>query len=143
MGTANHTNSYQTNALRTEGKTRVFIQRPSDPQPVEINSRLLHAMLGMVTEAGEVADILKKFIFYGRDYTRDKVKDEIGDLLWYSALGASAIDELLSEVMDANIRKLRARYEAKFTELEALNRNPQAEERALIQEGDTMEVEEN
>ena len=93
--------------------------------------KLLHASLGMETESGEVADIMKRHLFYGTDIDPIHVKEEIGDLLWYVSLALDAIDSSFDEVMEMNIRKLEIRYPEKFTPEDAVSRDTAAEKAAL------------
>jgi len=62
-----------------------------------------YLVLGLLSELGEVADVLKKAIRNGtpKDEVRRRLVDEIGDVLWYSAMiqhegGLPAIDHELS-----------------------------------------------
>lgn len=67
--------------------------------------------LGLANEAGEVAGKLKK-MFRGDttyDGVRDAIKQELGDTLWYLAGMAQQFDLSLSEVAEANIKKLHDR----------------------------------
>lgn len=71
---------------------------------------ILNAAMGMNGEAGEVIDHLKKARFQGGILDRTKLIRETGDLLWYCALMAEALDVSLAEIAQINIAKLRARY---------------------------------
>lgn len=94
---------------------------------------LLHAALGLTTEAGEFADAVKKHLFYGRALDRANGIEELGDLCWYIALAARALDVPLTEVLERNVAKLRARYSgASFTEAEAVQRDLVAERKTLV-----------
>ena len=97
--------------------------------------RVVHAIMGLTTEVGELADALKKHVFYNAPLDADNIKEEAGDILWYLALlldclGLGSFDP----VMEANIAKLRTRYPSKFTEDAAMNRDPDAEMKAMIEE---------
>ena len=48
--------------------------------------RILHGAIGMMTEAGEILDIFKKHIFYGKPVDVVHLKEEIGDFFWYLAI---------------------------------------------------------
>lgn len=65
-------------------------------------------------EAGEVQGLVKKWHRDARDddEVREKVKKELGDLLWYATQSCTAWGFTLSEVMEANIKKLNARKRA-------------------------------
>jgi hypothetical protein len=93
-------------AFRTEPDYSIAIQRLQDPRTV----RLLHAAMGMATEACEFVDMLKKHVFYGRSIDFVNAIEEIGDSNWYERIGADACGASLLEAMLVNIRKLRKRY---------------------------------
>lgn len=114
-------NEYQELALRTlkEGK-------PED--------HLLHAGMGLCTEAGEVMDALKRTWFYGKALDKEKLITECGDLLWYLAVMAQSLRISLEEIAKMNISKLRARYPEGFTEHDALNRDLDIEAIAMFEQ---------
>ena len=85
--------------------------------------RLLHAGMGLSTEAGEFLDALKKHIFYGKELDRVNLAEEMGDVFWYCAIVASELGINFEDVMDKNIEKLKARYGEKFTEEKADSRD--------------------
>jgi NTP pyrophosphatase (non-canonical NTP hydrolase) len=71
--------------------------------------------LGLVGEAGEVADKLKKVI---RDHggvltdpVRDAVAKELGDVLWYLSVLAYELDYDLNTIAQGNLDKLASRQE--------------------------------
>jgi len=80
---------------------------------LDSDKRLLNATLGMVGEAGEFADLVKKVWFQGlplEGETESKLIEELGDLLWYVAQACTALEVSLSHVMRRNIAKLEERY---------------------------------
>lgn len=92
---------------------------------------LQHAAMGLVTEAAEFTDMLKKSIFYGKPLDKVNLKEEIGDLLWYAALALRALDSDFQSVMERNIEKLKIRYPLKFTEEKAVSRDLETERKVL------------
>lgn len=84
---------------------------------------LLHAALGIGTEAGELLDAFKRKLFYGKELDVVNIKEEMGDLMWYMAILLRELDLDFHEILDLNIAKLRARFPDKFTEKDALERN--------------------
>jgi NTP pyrophosphatase (non-canonical NTP hydrolase) len=131
--------TYQKSALRTNGPdyegaagrvTGGIDNR--DWGTVEMD--LLHASMGLVTEAGEFQDMLKKHVFYGKPLDKVNLKEEIGDLLWYCAIALEALGTDFQAVMQTNIDKLKARYPEKFTEEKAENRNL-VREREILENG--------
>lgn len=83
---------------------------------------ILHAALGLATEAGEFADIVKRHEFYGKGLDKTHLAEELGDTLWYAACGAEAMGLTLDEIGHRVINKLRVRYPEKFTQAAALAR---------------------
>lgn len=87
---------------------------PDIPAQVE----LLHAQTGMTTELGEFASEVKRMAFYDKPLTIEMhahMREELGDILWYVALAATALQVNLSELAEANIAKLRKRFPEKFS----------------------------
>lgn len=66
--------------------------------------------LGLTGEAGEVADLIKKGIYHQQGLDHEKLKKELGDVLWYVASLSRDLGFTLSEIMEANIIKLKARF---------------------------------
>ncbi|MCO4793377.1 MAG: nucleoside triphosphate pyrophosphohydrolase family protein [Bacteriovoracaceae bacterium] len=85
--------------------------------------RLLHAGIGLSTEAGEFLDALKKHIFYGKELDRVNLAEEMGDMFWYLAIACDELGVEFESLMDRNIEKLKARYGEKFSEQNAETRN--------------------
>lgn len=75
---------------------------------------LEYPTLGLAGEAGEVANIVKKIQrdFGGEitDETRAKLKDELGDVLWYISACADELDLTLQEIAEFNVEKLAKRH---------------------------------
>lgn len=84
---------------------------------------LLHASLGLVTEAAETADVFKRYLYYGKKVDVTNLKEEAGDLLWYLALMLRTIGSDFGEVMQMNHDKLAERYPEGFSKEKATNRN--------------------
>jgi NTP pyrophosphatase (non-canonical NTP hydrolase) len=95
---------------------------------------LLHASIGMQTEAAEFSDMLKKHFFYGKPLDKVNLREELGDQLWYIAMALRALDTTFESVMERNIEKLKARYPDKFTEELAENRDLTKEREILENE---------
>lgn len=75
-----------------------------------IGHAVIYPTLGLVNEAGEVAGKVKK-VFRDKDgqisaETREALKAELGDVLWYLAQVATELDLSLDEIAEANIAKL-------------------------------------
>ena len=46
------------------------------------DDKILNGIMGMCGEIGEVADILKKYLFQGHEFDREKMIKECGDVIW-------------------------------------------------------------
>lgn len=92
---------------------------------------LLHAGIGLATEAGEFLDAIKKHIFYGKKLDTVNLAEEGGDTLWYLALAFRKLKTTFDKEMQVNIDKLVARYPEKFTEYLAENRDLELERKIL------------
>lgn len=95
-------------------------------------AEILHGVLGVVTEAGEIADVLKKHLIYGKTLDKVNLKEELGDVAWYVALLIRRLETNFEKIFDVNIKKLYVRYPEKFTEEAALIRNV-VKERELLE----------
>ena len=85
-------------------------------------AHLLQAALGLAGEVGEFVDMVKKHIFQGHPLDEAKAREEIGDVGWYFADAASALNTLLSDVATQNETKLRKRYPDGFSPAASLTR---------------------
>ena len=75
--------------------------------------RLLTAVIGMQSETGEFAEIVKKCIFQGKELTDDvkfHLMRELGDIIWYWSQGVMSLGYSPTEVIQENINKLEKRY---------------------------------
>lgn len=95
---------YQRLALRTD-----------DGNTVTDDQMTICCGLGVAGEAGEVADLIKKWAFHGKPLDQDKLVKEMGDVLWYLSVLAARRGISLEDVARANIAKLRARYPKGFS----------------------------
>ena len=75
---------------------------------------LINGVMGLCGESGEAIDIVKKWLAQGHELDKEKLAKELGDIAWYLAETAYALDVPLSQVLEQNIRKLRARYPEGF-----------------------------
>jgi len=93
---------------------------------------LIHGMLGLCTEVGELQDTLKKYLFYGKPIDAVNLKEELGDTLWYTAILIKHLRSSFDEVMQMNVDKLNARYGGTtFTEEKANKRDLDTERKIL------------
>ncbi|MET9018938.1 nucleoside triphosphate pyrophosphohydrolase family protein [Actinopolymorpha sp. NPDC004070] len=93
---------YQCGALRTAASR-------------DKKNELLHLVLGLVGESGEIAEKFKKWV---RDQDSDEsridrasVAKELGDVLWYVAVLADYLDLSLDDIASGNLAKLASRQD--------------------------------
>ena len=91
-------NEYQTLAMRTLNK--------------DLNKKdiLINGVKGLCGESGEAIDIVKKHLAQGHHLDKEHLIKELGDIAWYLAETAYALDVNLEEVFQLNIDKLKKRY---------------------------------
>lgn len=76
---------------------------------------LINGVMGLCGESGEAIDIVKKWLAQGHELDREHLKKELGDIAWYLAETAAALDIPLETVFEENIEKLRKRFPEGFT----------------------------
>lgn len=83
----------------------------------------LHNALGIAGEAGEVADVLKKHVFYNKPLDLEKLIEEMGDLEFYLEGARQQAGITRDLVLAANISKLSKRYATlSYSDEQAINR---------------------
>jgi len=89
-------------------KTAIY---PRDSESIA----LYYATLGLVGEAGEISNKVKKVIRDKKgvfdEETKKALSDELGDVLWYLATFAEELGADLSEIAKENLKKLSSRME--------------------------------
>lgn len=98
---------YQTLAMRTAKDL------PTD------RDNLLHAALGLSSEVGEFISEVKRHTIYGvalTDETLAHMQEEVGDILWYTALAASSLHCGLAALAQQNLDKLATRYPDRYSD---------------------------
>ncbi len=94
---------YQAKAQATE-------QKPS----AEGSDKII-SLLGLAGEVGELLNEYKKLLRDGQAHVRfrDRLIEELGDLLWYVAATATQFGLDLSDIAESNLAKIRARWDHK------------------------------
>ncbi|MBG9611693.1 nucleoside triphosphate pyrophosphohydrolase family protein [Bacillus cereus] len=107
-------NDYQEAALRTWNNKTDF------------GGRVSNAALGLIGEAGEVADIVKKAMYHGHGFQPAhcpgeedgniyKLALELGDIMYYVSIMAHELGYTLQDIAEMNIEKLAKRYPDGFS----------------------------
>ena len=78
----------------------------------ELNKKdvLINSVMGLCGESGEAIDIVKKWLAQGHELDKERLTKELGDIAWYLAEAATALDLPLEQILQANIDKLKKRY---------------------------------
>lgn len=103
-------NEYQNLAMRT-------LNPDLDKKDVLINS-----VMGLCGESGEAIDIVKKWLAQGHKLDRERLAKELGDVAWYLAEAATALDLPLEQIFQGNIDKLKKRYPEGFDAQNSIDR---------------------
>ncbi len=104
-------NAYQQETLRTANLKGAGI------------AQVCNFAMGIAGEAGEVVDYVKKVAFQGKPLDVEKLKEELGDVLWYTAALAAKFDIKLDAIAMQNIEKLKKRYPEGFSVERSENRD--------------------
>src|SRR5690554_4873174 len=84
-------------------------QRTSS-EKMQLIEKIENGLMGLNGEAGEAIDVLKKHKFQGHQLDRNKIIEELGDVLWYIAETCEGLGVSMEEVASFNIEKLKNRY---------------------------------
>ena len=71
---------------------------------------LINSVMGLCGESGEAIDIVKKWLMQGHELDKEHLIKELGDVAWYLAEAATALDVPLETVLQGNLDKLRQRF---------------------------------
>lgn len=90
----------------------------------ELNKKdvLINSVMGLCGESGEAIDIVKKWLAQGHELDKEHLIKELGDIAWYLAEAATALDIPLEQVFQSNIDKLKKRYPEGFEVKRSLGR---------------------
>ncbi|MCM1260052.1 MAG: nucleoside triphosphate pyrophosphohydrolase family protein [Prevotella sp.] len=83
---------------------------------------LINGVMGLCGESGEVIDLVKKHLAQGHTLNREKIIEELGDVAWYLAETAYALDIDLESILQQNIDKLKKRYPKGFCTQDSIQR---------------------
>ena len=84
---------------------------------------LINSVMGLCGESGEAIDLVKKHMMHGHDFDKEKFAKELGDIAWYLAEAATAIDTDLETIFQMNIDKLKKRYPDGFDSEKSIHRS--------------------
>ena len=81
-----------------------------------VGSNFIYPALGLAGESGEILNQVKKIVTDGESLVaqncREKIAEELGELLWHVAQLATELDLDLSDIAKNNIKKTREQLDA-------------------------------
>jgi len=126
-------NLFELNLALAELELKINKELPveSFPIPTE-DARIFHALLGSITEHGEIAEAIKASFDRNGQYDLINVCEELGDSDWYKGLFYEATGVNWETVQRMIIKKLEVRYRDKIFKGEnAVERDLEAERQLL------------
>jgi NTP pyrophosphatase (non-canonical NTP hydrolase) len=100
--------------------------RKKDPDAIgpfdQTQNDLLHMILGIAGEAGELVDAVKKHVIYDKDLDLDNVIEELGDLEFYLEGFRDALGLERQFIVKYNMIKLTERYPVGYSNKDAIER---------------------
>lgn len=103
-----------------------LLRKPAEHIHADLTAKKIdvwHAATGIVGEAGELIDAIKKHVIYNKELDIKNVIEELGDIEFYMEQLRQALNITREETIQANLDKLNVRYaEGKFTDKQAQNR---------------------
>jgi NTP pyrophosphatase (non-canonical NTP hydrolase) len=69
--------------------------------------------LGITGEAGDIASCIKKTFAHKKD-VKEGIKENIGDMFWYTAMICNFFNWNIEDILNENINKLKQRFPQGF-----------------------------
>jgi len=85
-------------------------------KPMELVETNKYCCMKLCEESGEISSLFSKYYFHGKEFNKEKLKEEIGDLFYYIAAVSNTNGFNLSEIATFNIEKLRKRHGEKYNQ---------------------------
>jgi NTP pyrophosphatase (non-canonical NTP hydrolase) len=89
----------------------------SEATPLKMET--IHHAIGIAGEAGEILDTVKKHFIYNKDFDRQNIIEELGDIEFYMEGLRQALGITREETLEENWRKLHVRYPKGYTDQNA------------------------
>ena len=83
---------------------------------------LINSVMGLCGESGEAIDIVKKWLMQGHELDKEHLVKELGDVAWYLAEAATALNVSLESVFQINLDKLERRFPNGFDSANSIHR---------------------
>lgn len=111
-----------TESIMTVEEYQKLAMRTLNPE-LDRKDVLINSVMGLCGESGEAIDIVKKWLAQGHELDKEHLAKELGDIAWYLAEAATALEISLEDVFKANIDKLRSRYPEGFATERSVQRS--------------------
>lgn len=98
---------------------------------VYVDGKLLHSIMGMITEVGEITDEVIRSSVENESIDWVNLYEELGDLQWYEAIFCDTVGTSWSEARTLNMKKLQARYGNQWSHERAVERDLENERKIL------------
>ncbi len=82
----------------------------------------INMVMGLSGETGEIVDIFKKVLYQGHMLDKDKIAEELGDVMFYIVNLCTLLDIDMRDVLRGNVDKLQLRYPEGFDSNRSINR---------------------
>ena len=79
--------------------------------PDRLEGRFFYPSMGLAGEVGELLNKIKKIARDNAEVSKDEIKGEVGDILWYLSQIFTEFDIELDDAAAYNLEKLRSRKE--------------------------------
>lgn len=102
-------------------------------QSINMDTRLLHSILGIATEGTELLEAIDSTITnqHTTDIDTVNIREELFDVMWYMLIAHNTCEFNFEETLKMGFHKLQVRYPDKFTSDSATNRNLEQERSTL------------
>lgn len=101
--------------VASRSKNPLEIQKEfADKNPIDV--AILHGVIGLATEAGELLGSLKKSFAYNQPVDYENIIEELGDIEFYMQMIRNAMQLDRGEIVEANVKKLELRYPLTYTD---------------------------
>lgn len=98
---------------------------------LNIDPRIFHGIIGVATEGTELVEALMRAVTGVSNIDHVNVQEECIDACWYIAILHDAMQMSWDDGLERNIAKLKKRYPEKFTMVDAIVRDLEAERKIL------------
>jgi len=105
---------------------RALFKDPNEIHPTPVQLAMVHAVLGICGEAGEILDTVKKSVMYGKHLDYENLREELGDLEFYLEALRRYVGISRESTLLHNIEKLKIRYGTKYSNEAAIARADKA-----------------